>query len=89
MSGFEKILFISSYIIVRFTSPTLYHYADENFVTAFVPSDTACFASSPGNINLTDVCISLEDKVAFLLYVESFPASVAILSKISSKIPQE
>merc|ERR1712183_77010 len=58
-------------------------YADENFVTAFVPSDTACFASSPGSINRTDVWISLLDNVAFLLYVASFPASDAIRSKIS------
>ena len=31
----------------------------------------ACFASSPGKINLTDVCISREESVDFLLYVAS------------------
>ena len=42
-------------------------YADENLVTALVPSETACFASSPGSIKRTAVWISREDKVAFLL----------------------
>ena len=60
-------------------------YADEevNFVTAFVPSETACFASSPGRRRRTAVWISLEESVAFLLYLDSFDASVASLSKIS------
>ena len=30
-------------------------YADVNFVTALVPSDTACLASSPGRMSLTAV----------------------------------
>ena len=37
----------------RFTHPEV------NLVTALVPSDTACFASSPGRMSLTDVWISL------------------------------
>jgi len=52
-------------------------------VTALVPSDTACLASSPGRIRRTAVWISLEDNVCFLLYDASFPASTAILSKMS------
>lgn len=54
-----------------------------NLVTALVPSETACLASSPGRRRRTAVCISLDDKVAFLLYLESFDASVASLSKMS------
>jgi hypothetical protein len=42
-------------------------YAEENLVTALVPSLTACLASSPGNINRTAVCISRLLNVAFLL----------------------
>ena len=60
-------------------------YADEevNFVTAFVPSETACLASSPGRSRRTAVWISLEESVAFLLYLDSLEASVASLSKMS------
>ena len=60
-------------------------YADEevNFVTALVPSETACLASSPGRSRRTAVWISLEERVAFLLYLDSFDASVASLSKMS------
>lgn len=36
-------------------------------VTAFVPSLTACFASSPGRSSRTAVCISREEIVDFLL----------------------
>ena len=52
-------------------------------VTALVPSETACLASSPGRTSRTAVCTSLEDKVALLLYLPSLPASVASLSKTS------
>ena len=60
-------------------------YADEdvNFVTALVPSETACLASSPGRSRRTAVWISLDDRVDFLLYLDNFDASVASLSKIS------
>jgi len=58
-------------------------YAEVNFVTALVPSDTACLANSPGKINLTDVWISLLVTVGFLLYLANFAASVAIFSKMS------
>mmetsp|Transcript_16784 Transcript_16784/g.18791 ORF Transcript_16784/g.18791 Transcript_16784/m.18791 type:complete len:130 (-) Transcript_16784:267-656(-) len=58
-------------------------YAELNLVTALVPSETACLASSPGSIKRTAVWISRLDRVAFLLYLPSFPASVAIRSKMS------
>ena len=60
-------------------------YADEevNLVTAFVPSETACFASSPGRRRRTAVWISLDERVDFLLYLDSLEASVASLSKMS------
>ena len=84
MGGFEKIQFIGTkYHDILTFNTIIYDPAEENLVTAFVPSDTACFANSPGNIKRTDVWISRDDKVAFLLYVASFPASVAIRSKIS------
>ena len=54
-----------------------------NFVTALVPSDTACFASSPGSSRRTAVWISLDERVDFLLYLDSLDASVASLSKMS------
>lgn len=37
------------------------------FVTALVPSETACLANSPGNIKRTAVWISLEEMVERLL----------------------
>ncbi|EFJ50475.1 hypothetical protein VOLCADRAFT_80244, partial [Volvox carteri f. nagariensis] len=52
-------------------------------VTAFVPSDTACLASSPGRTRRTAVWISREVRVGFLLYWARRTASFAILSKIS------
>ena len=55
----------------------------EYLVTAFVPSDTACLASSPGRISLTDVWISRDEIVDFLLYAASLDASVATRSKMS------
>ena len=54
-----------------------------NLVQAFVPSVKACFESYPGNNNLTAVCIYLELKVLFLLYLTNFEDYNAILSKIS------
>jgi hypothetical protein len=61
----------------------VYLLDEEYLVTAFVPSETACFASSPGRISLTDVWISRDEMVDFLLYAASFEASVATRSKIS------
>lgn len=55
----------------------------EYLVTALVPSLTACLASSPGRINLTEVWTSLDEIVDFLLWTESLEASPAILSKAS------
>lgn len=52
-------------------------------MTAFVPSETACFASSPGRISLTEVWISRDEMVDFLLYAASLDASVATRSKMS------
>lgn len=53
------------------------------FVTALVPSDTACLASSPGSSSLTAVCTSLLVIVERLLYCARRDASVAILSNRS------
>jgi len=52
-------------------------------VTAFVPSDTACFANSPGRRRRTDVWISREVSVWRLLYRASLIASAESLSKES------
>lgn len=54
-----------------------------NLVTALVPSETACLASSPGKISRTAVWISREVMVGFLLYRASFAASWASFSKMS------
>src|ERR1700682_92942 len=61
----------------------IYCFDDVYLVTAFVPSDTACFASSPGNSSLTAVCTSLDDSVDFLLYRARRPASLASRSNMS------
>ena len=53
------------------------------FVTAFVPSLTACLASSPGRSSLTAVWISRELIVFFLAYFVNWDAPVAIRSKMS------
>ena len=42
-------------------------YAEVNLVTALVPSETACLASSPGRMRCTAVWISREVTVGFLL----------------------
>jgi len=52
-------------------------------VTALVPSETACLASSPGRRSLTADWTSLDERVCFLLYLTNFEASRAIFSKIS------
>lgn len=59
------------------------HFELVYLVTALVPSDTACFASSPGNKRRTAVCTSRLVIVERLLYWVSRDASVAILSKTS------
>ena len=53
------------------------------FVTALVPSLTACFASSPGRRRRTAVCISRLLMVDFLLYWANREDSPAIRSKMS------
>ena len=50
------------------------------YVTAFVPSETACLASSPGSKSRTAVCISRDDIVWRLLYWVKREASAAIRS---------
>jgi translation initiation factor IF-1 len=60
-----------------------YFVLEEYLVTAFVPSDTACLASSPGRMRRTDVWISRDEMVDFLLYAASLEASVATRSKMS------
>jgi len=52
-------------------------------VTALVPSETACLASSPGRMSLTDDWISRDERVCFLLYLTNLEDSKAILSKES------
>lgn len=52
----------------RNENPKTVYLADEEYlVTALVPSDTACLASSPGRIRRTEVWISREEMVDFLL----------------------
>ena len=46
-------------------------------VTAFVPSEMACLESSPGRIRRTEVWISRDEMVLFLLYDASLEASPA------------
>jgi len=60
-----------------------FYLVEEYFVTPFVPSEIACLANSPGRMSRTEVWISLEEMVDFLLYEASLEASEAILSKIS------
>jgi translation initiation factor IF-1 len=45
----------------------IYLVEEEYLVTALVPSETACLASSPGRIRRTEVWISREEMVDFLL----------------------
>lgn len=52
-------------------------------VTALVPSETACFANSPGRISRTAVWISRDEIVERLLYCANRLASAAIRSKTS------
>lgn len=52
-------------------------------MTALVPSETACLASSPGRRSLTAVWTSLDERVCFLLYLTSLELSLAIFSKMS------
>ena len=48
-------------------SPSFAYAEDEvNLVTALVPSETACLASSPGSMRRTEVWISRDERVAFL-----------------------
>lgn len=58
---------------------------EEYLVTALVPSETACLASSPGRMRRTEVWISREEMVDFLLYAASLEASVATRSKMSKE----
>ena len=53
-------------------------FCAENLVTALVPSEMACFESSPGRMRRTEVWISRDEMVDFLLYDASFDASDAV-----------
>ena len=64
--------------------PDVYLVDEEYLVTALVPSETACLASSPGRMSRTDVWISRDEMVDFLLYAASLLASVATRSKMSA-----
>ena len=64
---------------------TAYFVDEEYLVTALVPSETACLASSPGRIRRTEVWISRDEMVDFLLYAANLDASVATRSKMSAK----
>ena len=55
----------------------------ENFVTAFVPSETACFASSPGKTKRIAVWTSRDVSVWRLLRFTNRCASSEIFSKLS------
>ena len=59
------------------------YFEEVYLVTALVPSETACLANSPGRRSLTAVWISRDEMVDLLLYLASFDASPAILSKMS------
>lgn len=61
----------------------VYLVEEEYLVTALVPSDTACLASSPGRMSRTEVWISRDEMVDFLLYAASLDASVATRSNMS------
>ena len=61
----------------------VYFVEEEYLVTALVPSETACLASSPGKMSRTEVWISRDEMVDFLLYAASLEASVATRSKMS------
>ncbi len=62
-------------------------YAGEKwtYVTALVPSETACLASSPGNKSRTAVWISRDEIVWRLLYWANREASAAIRSTITNR----
>ena len=51
----------------RLPEARLRAYEEVNLVTALVPSDTACLASSPGRMRRTAVWISRLVTVGFLL----------------------
>lgn len=52
-------------------------------VTALVPSETACLASSPGKMSLTADWTSLDESVLLLLNRTNLEPSVATRSKVS------
>ena len=58
--------------------------AEPNFATALVPSETACFASSPGRIRRTAVWMSLAPRVFLPLYLARRPASSTMRSNVSA-----
>ena len=69
--------------VVMPTKWSIIYLEEVYFVTALVPSETACLASSPGRRSLTAVWISRDEMVDFLLYLARVEASRATRSKIS------
>ena len=64
ISSFNQPLYLKSLFMPRI----IFFYLELVYlVTALVPSDTACFANSPGSRSLTAVWISLEVMVDRLL----------------------
>ena len=53
------------------------------FVTALVPSETACLLNYPGRISFTADWTSRDDKVLLLLNLTNLDPYVATLSKVS------
>ena len=62
-------------------------YEERTYVTALVPSETACLASSPGNKSRTAVWISRDEIVWRLLYWANRDASLAIRSTTNHDLP--
>ena len=69
----------------RFVAQVIY-FDEVYLVTALVPSETACLASSPGRSRRTAVWTSRDEIVDFLLYLANFEASEATRSNISFTI---
>lgn len=83
LSAFISTIKGTAETIVIFPFSFVVHFELVYLVTALVPSDTACLASSPGNRRRTAVCTSRLVIVERLLYWVRRDASVAILSKTS------
>ena len=65
--GVKKTCSNNSHPEIRNSPSFSLHFDELNLVTAFVPSEMACFESSPGRMRRTDVWISRDEMVDFLL----------------------